>query len=143
MSLGGSAELDRSALLALNQQYIRSVQESDAGWFQEWLADDFRCSLPDGSLIDKPAFLERTARPPTLSALAVHEVMIRLLGDVAIVHARTTFTTFEGRPAGGRYTDVWVRRNGRWVAAAAHVTRCAAPGHELARAWAVRGTVEF
>ena len=24
----------------------------------------------------------------------------------------------------GRYTDVWTRRNGRWLAVAAHVTRC-------------------
>jgi hypothetical protein len=45
------------------------------------------------------------------------------MGDTAIVHARTTFALPGGRPGSGRYTDVWVRRNGRWVAVAAHVTR--------------------
>ncbi|MGH3129068.1 MAG: DUF4440 domain-containing protein, partial [Gaiellaceae bacterium] len=48
----------------------------------------------------------------------------RLLGDVAIIHARTTYTLADGRPGAGRYTDVWARRNGQWLAVAAHVTRC-------------------
>ena len=50
-------------------------------------------------------------------------MLVRLLDDVALVHARTTFLD-EGRPRRGRYTDVWARRDGRWVAIAAHVTRC-------------------
>ena len=48
---------------------------------------------------------------------------VRLLGDVAIVHARTTFTTVKGEEGASRYTDVWARRDGRWVAVAAQVTR--------------------
>ena len=47
----------------------------------------------------------------------------RILGDVAIVHARTTYTTADGRAAAGRYTDVWAKRNGAWLAVSAHVTR--------------------
>ncbi len=50
-------------------------------------------------------------------------MLVRLLDDVALVHARTTFRD-EGRPGAGRYTDVWARRDGRWLAVAAHVTRC-------------------
>jgi hypothetical protein len=50
-------------------------------------------------------------------------VELRILGDVAIVHARTTYTTADGRAAAGRYTDVWAKRNGAWLAVAAHVTR--------------------
>ena len=45
------------------------------------------------------------------------------MGDFAIIHAQTTFTTREGRPGLGRYTDVWARRDGRWLAVSAHVTR--------------------
>jgi hypothetical protein len=45
------------------------------------------------------------------------------MGDFAIIHARTTYTTADGTPAGGRYTDVWARRNGAWLAVSAHVTR--------------------
>jgi hypothetical protein len=45
------------------------------------------------------------------------------MGDIAIVHATTTYSTADGRESGGRYTDVWAKRGGRWVAVSAHVTR--------------------
>jgi ketosteroid isomerase-like protein len=114
---------DYATLLALNADYIRAVQTSDVARFREILADDFLCSLPDGSLIDKARFLEHTAVPASISNLEAHDVQVRLMGDVAIVHARTTFNLADGRPWSGRYTDVWARRQGRWVAVAAHVTR--------------------
>jgi len=50
-------------------------------------------------------------------------VQVRIMGDVAIIHARTTYTTPDGHERSGRYTDVWARRNGRWLAVSAHVTR--------------------
>lgn len=114
---------DLNSLLELNRDYIRSVQTSDVQRFKEILADDFLCSLPDGSLIDRERFLERTAVPIEISNLEAHDVNVRLLGDLAIVHARTTFTAPDGRPGSGRYTDVWARRQGRWLAVSAHVTR--------------------
>ena len=114
---------DLAALLTLNQDYIHSVQTSDVKRFREILADDFLCSLPDGSLIDRARFREQTALPVKISNLMAHDVKVRILGDFAIIHARTTYTTADGRAASGRYTDVWARRNGRWLAVSAHVTR--------------------
>lgn len=114
---------DHASLVELNGDYIRSVQNADVQRFREILADDFLCSLPDGSLLDRARFLERTAQPVTIVNLEAHDVRVRLMGDVAIVHARTTFTTADGRAGSGRYTDVWARRNGTWLAVAAHVTR--------------------
>lgn len=113
---------DVATLLALNDDYIRSVQTSDVGRFREILADDFLCSLPDGAQIDRAAFLERMAAPASISNLEVHDVNVRVFGDFALIHARTTFA-LNGKPGAGRYTDTWARRNGRWVAIAAHVTR--------------------
>ena len=114
---------DLATLARLNEDYIRSVQTSDVRRFSEILADDFLCSLPDGSLLDRARFLEQTARPVTISNLAAHDVNVRLMGDFAIIHARTTYTTAEGKVGSGRYTDVWARRDGRWLAVSAHVTR--------------------
>jgi ketosteroid isomerase-like protein len=91
--------------------------------FQEILADDFLCSNPDASLVDKQQFLAQTARPVTISGLEAHEVKIRILGDVALIHARTRYTTATGEARNGRYTDVWARRDGRWLCVSAHVTR--------------------
>jgi ketosteroid isomerase-like protein len=114
---------DVKTLVALNDDYIRSVQTSDVGRFTEILAADFLCSLPDGTLIDRERFLRHTAQPVTISQLQAHDVNVRLMGDFAIIHARTTYTTADGRPASGRYTDVWARRDGKWLAVSAHVTR--------------------
>jgi ketosteroid isomerase-like protein len=114
---------DLKTLHDLNRDYVRSVQTSDVQRFSEILADDFLASLPDGSLLDRRQFLVQTARPVTISNLEAHDVNVRLMGDFAIIHARTTYQTADGRSASGRYTDVWARRGGRWLAVSAHVTR--------------------
>jgi ketosteroid isomerase-like protein len=115
---------DRDILSRLNADYIRSVQNGDVRRFDEILAVDFRCSNPDGSLLDRAGFLAQTARPVTISNLEARDVEIRMFGDVAIIHARTSYTLADGRPAMGRYTDVWARQNGQWLCVSAHVTRC-------------------
>jgi ketosteroid isomerase-like protein len=115
---------DLDILLELNSDYISSVQNSDVRRFDEILADDFLCSNPDGSLVDRQAFLKQTAQPVAISGLEAFDVNVRLMGDVAIIHAQTRYTRPDGQPGRGRYTDVWARRGGRWLAVSAHVTRC-------------------
>jgi len=119
-----ASRTDLETLQNLNRDYIDSVQRSDVSRFDEILAEDFLCSNPDGSLIDRAAFLKQTALPVKISNLQTSEVKIRIMGDVAIIHARTTYTGPDGRAGSGRYTDVWARRQGRWLAVSAHVTRC-------------------
>jgi ketosteroid isomerase-like protein len=114
---------DLAVLEQLNRDYITSVQTSDVRRFEEILAEDFVCSNPDGSLVDRKGFLAQTARPVTIRNLEARDVIIRLFGDVAIIHARTTYTLPDGRQAQGRYTDGWARRDGRWLAVFAHVSR--------------------
>ena len=117
------ATSDLDMLLQLNADYIRSVQNSDVARFDQILADDFVCTNPDGSLVDRAGFLQQTARPVAITGLAAHDVNVRLMGECAIIHARTSYRMPDGRTAAGRYTDVWARRDGRWLAVAAHVTR--------------------
>lgn len=123
MQTASTTDADLAALRDLNQDYIRAVQNGDVRRFDEILADDFRCSNPNGTLVDRAAFLAQTTLPVTIAGLEAHEVTIRLMGEFAIIHARTTYTTAEGQPGAGRYTDVWARRGGRWLAVSAHVTR--------------------
>jgi len=87
---------DLETLEALNRDYISSVQNGGV----------------------------QTALPVTISGLEAHDVLIRRLGDVAIIHANTTYKRPDGQPGAGRYTDVWARQGGRWLAVSAHVTRC-------------------
>jgi ketosteroid isomerase-like protein len=115
---------DLDLLQELNSEYIRSVQTSDVKRFEEILHEDFFCSNPDGSLVDRNQFLKQTAVKIQISNLDVEDVRIRFFGDVAIIHARTNFVLPNGELGHGRYTDVWTRSNGSWRAISAHVTRC-------------------
>src|SRR6266436_3215761 len=96
MNIDTTARSDLDVLAALNRDYIRSVQHGDVRRFDEILAEDFLCSNPDGSLVDKKQFLAQTTRPVTISGLTAEDVKVRLLGDVAIIHARTSYTTADG-----------------------------------------------
>jgi len=115
--------VDVATLHGLNQAYLDSVRTGDVESFRQILAEDFLCSPPDGVLLDKRQFLELTAQPSTLARLEAEDVRIRVLGNVAIIHAATRYTTLAGQEGRGRYTDIWEKRDGRWLCVAAHVTR--------------------
>ncbi len=114
---------DRAELTRLNDDYVRAVLTSDAARFDQLLAADFRNTNPDGTLLDRAGFLAQVARPSNLKRLRCEDVEVRIVGDTAIVHARTVYETSEGRAGSGRYTDIWQRQDGQWRAVAAHVTR--------------------
>lgn len=118
------SEADRKTLTDLNLAYIRSVEQADVHWFDEHLAPDFMNSNPDGSLADRAGFLAQIARGAGVSEIEAHDVRIRVIDDLGIIHAATTFKRPDGTVGGARYTDIWSRRQGRWVCVAAQVTRC-------------------
>ena len=117
------ADADYKTLTDLNELYIRCVIRADAEQFETILADDFLCSNPDGSLLDRQEFLNRVRGAVPLEHMDISDVRIRILDSVAIIHAKTSFASIEGKRGIGRYTDVWARRDGKWLAVSAHVTR--------------------
>src|SRR3954451_17847204 len=120
MQTNANVQRDVDTLTALNRDYTASVQKGDVKRFEEMLADDFMCSTPDGSLLDKAEYLELTAQPVTISGLVAEDVRIRLLGDFAIIHGRFNSHRGIGKQRRGRYTDNYARRDGTWVAVSAH-----------------------
>jgi hypothetical protein len=118
---------DLEVLLELNRNYVRSALESDVNWYAENLSEDFYITAPDGALLNREAFLKRIANPyPGTHAEAV-DVMVRILGDVAIIHSGYRDTRLTGEPSYGRYTDIYERRNDRWLCVAAHFMRFPSP----------------
>jgi hypothetical protein len=116
-------EQDRETLVALNRHYVRSVDEADTVWFDANLAEDFFNTNPDGTLIGRADFIAQIARGSTVKNIHERDVMIRLFGDFAIIHARTTYQRPDGSEGGGCYTDDWMFRDGGWRCISAHVTR--------------------
>ena len=114
---------DIETLQALNENYVRSVAESDVRWFDENLSADFLNTNPDCTIIDRADFLKRISNPVGVTGLHPEDVNIRLFGDFAIIHARTVYSKPDGSSGAGRYTDIWARQDGRWRCVAAHVAR--------------------
>jgi ketosteroid isomerase-like protein len=113
-------EQHRAVLQELNRNFVRSVDEANVAWFDANLAADFLHTNPEGSLIDRKAFLAQIGRGSTVKNIREHDVMIRILGDFAIIHARTTYMNPDGTQGAGRYTDDWQFRDGRWQCVSAH-----------------------
>jgi len=88
MATTTASRSDLETLQALNRDYINSVQAGDVRRFDQILADDFLCSNPDGTLIDREAFLKQTAQPVKISNLQAHDVNILLAGRLRPRNAR-------------------------------------------------------
>ena len=111
---------EEQILLELNRNYVRSAQESDVRWYADNLAEDFQSSTPGGALEDKRAFLERMAKPPAGREMRPVDPHVRVLGDVALIHSGFSYRKADGSAGTGRYTDIYAKRNGRWLCVSAH-----------------------
>jgi ketosteroid isomerase-like protein len=114
---------DLDTLHQLNRNYVRSVEESDVHWFDQHLAADFLNSNPDGTLVDRAGFLAQIAKKSSATNIRESDVRIVQREGFAFIHARTTYVKGDGSHGAGRYTDIWWKRDGRWLCVSAHVTR--------------------
>jgi ketosteroid isomerase-like protein len=121
----GQAAEDLAILEQLNLDYNRADQAGDVERFKELLADDFVVQTP-GVTRDKAGYLEYIAEPRPFSDLALLDARVRILGDVALIHGRTSYTMVsDGVEHEALYTDVYQKCDGTWRCVAA----CAiAPG---------------
>jgi ketosteroid isomerase-like protein len=108
---------------ALNEQYIRSILVGDVAWFAHHLADDFVCIESDATLVDKAAFLRRTAGEPTTATYHLDEVDVSFHGDVALVRAKGSWVAKNGKSGFSRYVDVNARTGNEWRVVSAQITR--------------------
>jgi ketosteroid isomerase-like protein len=110
---------DVDVLRDLNANYVRAAEEGDLAWYRANLADDYLCSTVDGKIAGKESFLKRIGNGSPGSRMRAVDVRIRLLGDIALIHAGFRY----GTDGTGRYTDIWARRDGRWLCVSAHFNR--------------------
>jgi hypothetical protein len=84
-------------------------------------------NVPSGLVFMKSAARlasnQATSASSSVKDIREHDVLIRILGDFAIIHARTSYQKADGSRGAGRYTDDWRMRDGRWQCGSAHVSR--------------------
>ena len=107
----------------LNHNYVRSVDQADVHWFDQHLAADFMNTNPDGTVIDRAAFLAQIGRGSPVKDIREHDVTIRLFDDFSVIKARTSYKKPDGSAGAGWYTDDWQLRPEGWRCVSAHVSR--------------------
>ena len=120
-----AAEDDTSLLLALNESYVKAFRDADVAWYAAHLAPDYVLVAGDGSQWDRAAALSRFAQPTFATAMRsfpVDKVKMRQFHDVALIHAENAYQLKDGRKGVSRYTDIWQKRDGRWLCIAAHIS---------------------
>ena len=112
-----------ATLRDLNHNYVRSVDQADVDWFDRHLAPGFMNTNPDGTVLDRAAFLAQIGRGSPVKEIREHDVKILLFGDLAVIKARTSYKKPDGTTGAGWYTDDWQLGPKGWHCVSAHVSR--------------------
>lgn len=115
-----------SQLERIEAQLTSTWKDRDCAGWGALLADDWTVTHIDGQVLKKDQVLEMCRSGPPVAS-AIDQLAVRLYGDTAIVSGRTKATASGTAPQTVtlRFTDVFVRREGRWIAVASHATRLA------------------
>lgn len=120
MNDASQAAEDQAILRQLNLDFVHSDQNNDVERFRALLAEDFIIQI-EGATLNRDEYLEYIAIPrPFTKHLVVQDVNIRILSDVALIHARVTLTTLDdGMTKEALHTDTYQKRGGTWMCVAA------------------------
>jgi ketosteroid isomerase-like protein len=121
-------DLDDSAVIwYLEQDWNNALLKRDRGWFEKNYAADFTgVSTATGKLNGKGEEIKEIANDTGLELAETTDMNIRVDGNMAVV---TGIFRTKGKDEKGvaydrraRYTDTWIKRDGRWQAWASQGT---------------------
>ena len=119
---------DAGQLLYMEMEWAEADQKGDLAWFERNLADNYSgISSRTGRLMTKAdEIADIKNRKDVFTTVAASDMQVRVEGDTGVV---TGVYHMKGRDEKGqpvdrriRYTDVYVKRDGRWLALAAQGT---------------------
>lgn len=117
----------RAEVLAVETAWNDALVRKDTAAVARILAPDFVYVAPDGEMAGRELLLRVIADPRgQMEPFTTRDVVVRRHGETAVV---TGWFRQAGTAQGQRYesyiryTDVYVRRDGRWIAVSAHASR--------------------
>ena len=117
---------DTRELNQIQQRLIKAWVSKDRETINSILADDWAVTDPAGRVLTKAQVMaELDSGERKLESGTIDEVNVRLFGDAAVVTGRTAATgSYQGNSVSVklRFTDVFVKRSGRWYAVASQAT---------------------
>jgi ketosteroid isomerase-like protein len=117
---GDSDAAVSQTLQATEQAWLNAEKNNDVTTFEKLVADDWVAISPDGKTQSKA---ERSAEIKNghVDSATLGDMKVRVFGDTAVVTGTDEeTTTVDGKKSTGHYvwTDVFVKRNGKWLAVA-------------------------
>ena len=119
---------DVTALITkLEHEWVTAIVSKDTAALERLLGDDFSGTSADAHSYTKTmAINELKSSKYAVAAMNLDEIAVNEYGDVAVAFtSQEEKSTYGGKNTSGHYhfTDVWVKRDGRWQAVASHGTR--------------------
>ena len=118
------ASRDGADLLRVEERWVEALERRDAPAVDAILADDFLDATYRGALRTKSEALAALHSPDRADAAQqLSELRARVYGAAGVVTGINTVTARDGSfSVRVRFTDVFVRRDGRWRAVSAQET---------------------
>jgi uncharacterized protein (TIGR02246 family) len=114
-------------LITLENGWAEAVVKKDIALFDQILADDYTFTDTEGNVNTKAQYIASVKSGESVVTSAVNdEIKVRFYGDAAVVTGRWTGKeTFKGKDTSGqsRWTDTFIKRDGRWLCVATHDSR--------------------
>ena len=113
-------------LTRIEQQLATTYKKGDCAAWAAMLSPDWSVTHITGEVITRAQAMATCKSGNTpLASVEIDDLAVRVFGDAAVVTGRTTATTAGTSPVTVRlrFTDVFVRRSGKWLVVASHATR--------------------
>jgi len=107
------------------QQLARAWTQHDRAFIESVLAPEWSVTQPDGTILTRSTVLGTFFDAVQFDSNVIDDVTVVLFGDTAIVRGRTVASAkLNGAPVTARirFTDVFIKRNGRWQVVASHAS---------------------
>jgi len=107
---------DREQIIQLERDWTQSFVTMDVAANQRIVADDFLGTEPDGRRSKKSDILNevKTEEPLASNHLNEDDLTIRFYGQTAVVNGSESWKLKSGKTGKFIWTDVFVKRNGKW-----------------------------
>ena len=115
------------ALINLEKEWAKAGLAQDATALEKMLAPDYVYTNQDSEMATRSEMIAGMKSGATkYDMFTVEDMKVHVYGDAAVVTGKGSLKGKEnGKPIDEviRFTDTWVKRDGRWVCAATQVTR--------------------
>ena len=126
-STASPSENVEQALTQMEREWGDAFVKRDTASLERIMANDWAGISWDGKTYTKAQTIaEVKSGTTTVESTTMEPLKVRVFGDTAVVTGGDTEKSkYQGKDTSGRYlwTDVFVKRNGRWQAVASHSTR--------------------